>query len=165
MCGILLIAEAVHSEDVTHSCGTCADREPASGKVSACAHGDAAAAPAACSSTCAGAFLPGLRSRGPDHVGACSVTLTGGTHEASSGSAGSGPAAARLLLAASLLQLRGAAPVAPPLVADGGSVLCFNGELFGGLDAPEDSNDGAALLDALEAAAGEGAVPCRGQSC
>ncbi|KAI8466953.1 MAG: asparagine synthase-domain-containing protein [Monoraphidium minutum] len=65
---------------------------------------------------------------------------------------------ATLLLAASLLQLRGAHRVRTPLAAASGGVLCYNGELFGGLPLPPGANDGEALLAALEAAA-PGAVP------
>jgi len=59
---------------------------------------------------------------------------------------------ASCLLVASLLQLRGAADEPPLRRADDGSLLCFNGEVFGGLDVPDGLNDGAALLRALTTA-------------
>ena len=86
-------------------------------------------------------------------------------------------ASCSLLLTASLLQLRGAQLVEPPLQDAGGNVLLFNGarsarcsvlwslsghsggdllargsgEVFGGLAVEEGQNDGAALLSALAA--------------
>jgi hypothetical protein len=61
------------------------------------------------------------------------------------------PAVLLLHLAASLLQLRGSSPSTSPLQDSSGNVLCFNGEVFGGLDVPEGGNDGKCLLAALEA--------------
>jgi hypothetical protein len=97
-------------------------------------------------------FIRGLTRRGPDHLGARHVHVHG-----CGDSCGRGRAC-RLLLAASLMQLRGACRVRPPLSAPSGSVLCFNGELFGGLEVPPCANDGQQLLSALEASAtaGEG---------
>ena len=61
-----------------------------------------------------------------------------------------------LNFAASLLQLRGLeAPSAVPLHdTASGNVLCFNGEVFGGLNVADGQNDGLALLHALEGASG-----------
>ncbi|KAK9835136.1 hypothetical protein WJX81_000522 [Elliptochloris bilobata] len=56
-----------------------------------------------------------------------------------------------LSLTASLLQLRGAEPVQPPLQDAAGNVLLFNGEVFGGLRVEGGQNDGIALLDVLAA--------------
>lgn len=61
------------------------------------------------------------------------------------------PPALQLHLAASLLQLRGNSPSTSPLADANGNVLCFNGEVFGGLEVPEGSNDGQCLLAALAA--------------
>eukprot|EP00955_Chlamydomonas_euryale_P066047 359434-Chlamydomonas_euryale.AAC.2 len=63
-----------------------------------------------------------------------------------------------LYLAASLLQLRGDAAVAsvPFVHPTSGDVLCFNGEVFGGLDVGPGCNDGEALLQALTVTEGEG---------
>jgi hypothetical protein len=60
-----------------------------------------------------------------------------------------------LHFAASLLQLRGTSPSTSPLTDERGHVLCFNGELFGGLDVPSGRNDGKQLLAALAAASVE----------
>lgn len=60
-----------------------------------------------------------------------------------------------LALSASLLQLRGTHPSTSPLMAPDGSVLCFNGEVFGGLEVPPGANDAQALLAALQAAGGD----------
>jgi asparagine synthetase B (glutamine-hydrolysing) len=62
------------------------------------------------------------------------------------------PAVLLLHLAASLLQLRGSSPSTSPLQDSSGNVLCFNGEVFGGLDLAEGGNDGNALLAALQGA-------------
>jgi hypothetical protein len=62
-----------------------------------------------------------------------------------------GPSVLLLQLAASLLQLRGSSPSTSPLQDSSGNVLCFNGEVFGGLDVPDGGNDGKCLLAALEA--------------
>ena len=58
---------------------------------------------------------------------------------------------------ASLLQLRGHEPptAVPLLDTVSGDVLCFNGEIFGGLDSLSAcQNDGMALLEALVASSG-----------
>lgn len=64
----------------------------------------------------------------------------------------------QLCFAASLLQLRGViAPARVPLVDHtSGDVLCFNGEIFGGLHVAVGHNDGEALKDALASAGGTG---------
>jgi hypothetical protein len=55
-------------------------------------------------------------------------------------------------MAASLLQLRGDSPSTSPLQDRDGNILCFNGEIFSGLDIPAGGNDGKALLAALQQA-------------
>jgi hypothetical protein len=62
----------------------------------------------------------------------------------------------RLLLGATLLQLRGRSPSTCPLQDSQGNLLAFNGEIFGGLHVPAGCNDGHALLDALSSCADEG---------
>jgi hypothetical protein len=69
--------------------------------------------------------------------------------------------AGSLLLCASLLQLRGISASTCPLQDGQGNVLCFNGEVFGGLHVPPGSNDARLLLAALAAAQEQGAL-CRG---
>ena len=57
-----------------------------------------------------------------------------------------------LQLLASLLQLRGIQPIlgCTPLVDKStGNILCFNGEVIGGLHVPPGANDGQCLLEAL----------------
>lgn len=83
------------------------------------------------------------------------------------------PEGLELHLAASLLQLRGVHAACAPLHAPhSGSVLCFNGEIFGGLLVPAGSNDGDVLLEALEQSLQPGAyilhtvcVWNQGQTC
>ena len=58
---------------------------------------------------------------------------------------------ATVQLSGSLLQLRGTAAT-PALKRSGQCLLCFNGELFGGLPVGEAENDGDALCAALVAA-------------
>lgn len=55
-------------------------------------------------------------------------------------------------MAASLLQLRGDSPSTSPLQDSDGNILCFNGEIFSGLDIPAGGNDGKTLLTALQQA-------------
>eukprot|EP00198_Chlamydomonas_reinhardtii_P011513 XP_001700850.1 predicted protein [Chlamydomonas reinhardtii] len=89
------------------------------------------------------ALETGLHARGPDHLGTQQVDAALGH--------------AVLRLTATLLQLRGRHPCVSPSISEQGHVLCFNGEIFGGLDVPPGTNDGARLLREL-AAAGD-AVP------
>ncbi|KAK9788308.1 hypothetical protein WJX73_010668 [Symbiochloris irregularis] len=88
-----------------------------------------------------GHLLPGvqekLQARGPTAIGWRQVGL---------------PFVAQDLFAASLLQVRGAEPISSsslPLADKAGSVLLFNGELFGGLNVAAGCNDGQALLHEL----------------
>lgn len=69
-------------------------------------------------------------------------------------------------MAASLLQLRGSSPSTSPLADAQGNILCFNGEIFAGLDIPQGGNDGKALLAALQqaSAAAPGAAAA-GSAC
>ncbi|GIL75971.1 hypothetical protein Vretifemale_5661 [Volvox reticuliferus] len=80
-------------------------------------------------------WLAALRSRGPDFLGSQSVEVR--------------DVACRLQFIASLLQLRGIKPGRSPGVSADGHILCFNGEVFGGLDVPPGENDAACLLAAL----------------
>lgn len=47
------------------------------------------------------------------------------------------------------LQLRGDAPVVQPHVTESGNVLCWNGEIFDGLDVRPEENDGVKLFTAM----------------
>jgi asparagine synthetase B (glutamine-hydrolysing) len=49
----------------------------------------------------------------------------------------------------SVLHLRGHEVTVQPLVSDTGDVLCWNGEVWRGLDIKDDENDGTKLLEAL----------------
>lgn len=60
------------------------------------------------------------------------------------------PSGATLEMHGSLLQLRGSAPSRSPLLDPAtGSLLCFNGEVFGGLPVCPGANDAQALFCAL----------------
>jgi hypothetical protein len=69
------------------------------------------------------------------------------------------PGCLSLHMAASLLQLRGDSPSTSPLQDSNGNILCFNGEIFAGLDIPAGGNDGKALLTALHHAAAAAEAP------
>ncbi|KAJ2713202.1 hypothetical protein H4R19_002372 [Coemansia spiralis] len=72
---------------------------------------------------------------GPDAHGQVSVTLLG----------------AELHIGAHVLHLRGTQPQPQPLVAEGsGDILCWNGEVFGGIDMDRTANDSARLLAELQ---------------
>ncbi|GBF97063.1 hypothetical protein Rsub_09536 [Raphidocelis subcapitata] len=145
MCGILLIAEAANDVNPCHE-----SAQPACDGAAAAAGAVAAAEPAA--AVPPPEFAAGLARRGPDGTGARALLIGGSGSCGGHGKGGAG-ARARCLIAASLLQLRGGARAAAPLVSPRGSVLAFNGEIFGGgVRVPPGANDGAALLAALEAA-------------
>lgn len=84
------------------------------------------------------------------------VSVSCADHSSSSSNVAAGavgtPCNLSLHLAASLLQLRGTSPSTSPLQDINGNVLCFNGEVFSGLNIPEGGNDGKALLAALQQA-------------
>uniref|UniRef100_A0A0E0MNW8 Asparagine synthetase domain-containing protein n=1 Tax=Oryza punctata TaxID=4537 RepID=A0A0E0MNW8_ORYPU len=48
------------------------------------------------------------------------------------------------------LQLRGAEPISQPMVGQSGSVLVYNGEIYGGVHVADDQNDTQSLLSSLE---------------
>src|SRR5438045_4440416 len=54
-----------------------------------------------------------------------------------------------LTFTSSVLHLRGQEVTVQPLVSKGGDVLCWNGEVWQGLDENDDENDGLKLLDKL----------------
>ena len=95
-------------------------------------------------------FLTGLSRRGPDGVG---MWVRESCHHTCSD--GIGSRTTKVHVGGSLLQLRGELPSATPLVDADGNVLCFNGEIFDGLDGlGSRENDAKVLLDALGKAGG-----------
>jgi asparagine synthetase B (glutamine-hydrolysing) len=113
-------------------------------EVEGCPAYDASAAAAVPPPPAAADWAPALARRGPDGGGGAAVALGAG---------------ASLHLAGSLLQLRGSAPSAAPLAdARTGSLLLFNGEVFGGLPLAPGASDAAALLTALAACAADAAA-------
>ena len=94
-------------------------------------------------------FRLGLSRRGPDGAGEWAREVGDGV----------GRPVDVIRLGGSLLQLRGDEPSASPLVDGAGNVLCFNGEIFGGLEGLSlRENDSKALLRALATAATEDAI-------
>lgn len=57
---------------------------------------------------------------------------------------------AQLDFIGAMLQLRGLVPVSQPLEDASGNVLVYNGEIFGGINIADDSNDSQVLLHKLE---------------
>ncbi|KAF8776687.1 hypothetical protein HU200_003415 [Digitaria exilis] len=100
-----------------------------------------------------------LHRRGPDNLGCLRRRLLangtvlgsdscngGGERKANSGDG----SVAELLFIGATLHLRGAEPVAQPLVSPSGSVLVYNGEIYGGIEVADDENDTQALFSSLE---------------
>uniref|UniRef100_K3Z4N1 Glutamine amidotransferase type-2 domain-containing protein n=1 Tax=Setaria italica TaxID=4555 RepID=K3Z4N1_SETIT len=99
-----------------------------------------------------------LRRRGPDNLGCVRRHLcadgtvlgddgcNGGEGKAGAGDGG----VAELLFIGATLHLRGAEPVAQPLLSPSGSVLVYNGEIYGGIEVADDENDTQALFSSLE---------------
>lgn len=93
------------------------------------------------------ALLSSLSRRGPDACGTVVVRLVG--------EEGCSPACT-IRLHSSVLHVRGlGTPTAP--CRDGHNVLCYNGEVFGGVDVDETKGDTQALMEALTEAASGGA--------
>ncbi|KAE8779023.1 Asparagine synthetase domain-containing protein 1 [Hordeum vulgare] len=94
-----------------------------------------------------------LRRRGPDSLGCHRLHLCAdGTIvdcDSGDGVCG-GVGATELCFIGATLQLRGAEPVSQPLVAQSGSVLVYNGEIYGGINIANDQNDTQSLLSSLE---------------
>ncbi|CAM0949424.1 unnamed protein product [Alopecurus aequalis] len=97
-----------------------------------------------------------LRRRGPDSLGChrlhlCSdgTTLDGVGCDGGDG-VGGAVGATELCFIGATLQLRGTEPVSQPLVAQSGSVLVYNGEIYGGIHIASDQNDTQSLLSSLE---------------
>uniref|UniRef100_A0ACD5Y6Z8 Uncharacterized protein n=1 Tax=Avena sativa TaxID=4498 RepID=A0ACD5Y6Z8_AVESA len=93
-----------------------------------------------------------LRRRGPDSLRRHSFHLCAdGTVLVDGGDGvGGGVGATELCFIGATLQLRGAEPVSQPLVAQSGSVLVYNGEIYGGIHIANDQNDTRSLFSSLE---------------
>uniref|UniRef100_A0ACD5XHD3 Uncharacterized protein n=1 Tax=Avena sativa TaxID=4498 RepID=A0ACD5XHD3_AVESA len=93
-----------------------------------------------------------LRRRGPDSLGCHSFHLCAdGTVLGDDGDGvGGGVGATELCFIGATLQLRGAEPVSQPLVGQSGSVLVYNGEIYGGIHIANDQNDTQSLFSSLE---------------
>lgn len=77
--------------------------------------------------------------RGPDSLGTHRIHLSDDNSKR----------ALELTFTSSVLHLRGQQVTKQPLVSGSGDVLCWNGEIWQGLDVQDDENDGVALLEAL----------------
>jgi len=100
-----------------------------------------------------------LRRRGPDNLGYESrclladgtVVVSDGYNDGVEGKVGvSDSGVADLFFIGATLHLRGAKLVSQPLVAPTGSVLVYNGEIYGGIQVADDENDTRALFTSLE---------------
>jgi len=83
-------------------------------------------------------LAPWISSRGPDSLKTVKFNLAS-THAGSP----------ELTFTSSVLHLRGAEVAVQPLVSTTGDILCWNGEVWKGLEIGENENDGLKLLDAL----------------
>jgi asparagine synthetase B (glutamine-hydrolysing) len=81
-----------------------------------------------------GKIASSIASRGPDASGTIDVTVHNGLITT---------------LFASVLHMRGDECVLQPVVSRDGSVLCWNGEVFGGIDIPQSTSDTAIIMDLL----------------
>ncbi|XP_062203448.1 uncharacterized protein LOC133905704 [Phragmites australis] len=97
-----------------------------------------------------------LRRRGPDSLGCKRLQLCAdgtilGVYGCNGGEEDiGGTGVAELFFIGATLHLRGAEPVAQPLVSPSGSVLVYNGEIYGGLQVADDENDTRSLFSSLE---------------
>ncbi|KAK9074571.1 hypothetical protein SSX86_007169 [Deinandra increscens subsp. villosa] len=106
-----------------------------------------------------------LRKRGPDSLGSKSISLC--SHEGRilrSSPEGEEPTklfhlkdnlvlndsvVGKFLFVGATLQLRGVHPITQPLVDKSGNILVYNGEVFGGIEFSNDSNDAEILIESL----------------
>lgn len=100
-----------------------------------------------------------LRRRGPDSLGYESrrlladgtvVGVGDGCNDGEGKVGVSDSGVADLFFIGATLHLRGAKLVSQPLVAPTGSVLVYNGEIYGGIQVADDENDTQALFTSLE---------------
>ena len=82
-----------------------------------------------------------ISARGPDSLQTHRIQLPGSDSQPS----------LELAFTSSVLHLRGHEVTVQPLISEAGDVLCWNGEVWDGLEIGEDENDGVKLLAALTA--------------
>jgi asparagine synthetase B (glutamine-hydrolysing) len=82
-----------------------------------------------------------ISARGPDSLQTHRIQLLGSDSQPS----------LELAFTSSVLHLRGHEVTVQPLISEAGDVLCWNGEVWDGLEIGEDENDGVKLLAALTA--------------
>lgn len=86
-------------------------------------------------------LVPWINARGPDSLRTHKVRigiLEGNTHHF-----------LELSFTSSVLHLRGKDVTVQPLVSESGDILCWNGEIWNGLEMEDNENDGLKLLEAL----------------
>ncbi|KAF0887664.1 hypothetical protein E2562_002364 [Oryza meyeriana var. granulata] len=97
-----------------------------------------------------------LRRRGPDSLGCerlrvcADGTILGSDGCNCGGGDGGDVGVTELCFIGATLQVRGAEPVSQPMVAQSGSILVYNGEIYGGIHVADDQNDSQSLLSSLE---------------
>src|SRR5579862_9453956 len=87
-------------------------------------------------------LIPWIAARGPDSLKTHRVHLSGETNSHT----------LELTFTSSVLHLRGKEVTVQPLTSKVGDVLCWNGEIWTGLEVKDDENDGLKLLEALSTA-------------
>ena len=84
-------------------------------------------------------FIPWIATRGPDSLKTHTVQFS--TPDTQN--------TLTLTFTSSVLHLRGKEVTVQPLISSAGDILCWNGEIWKGLEIKDDENDGAKLLEAL----------------
>lgn len=85
-------------------------------------------------------LIPWIAARGPDSLRTHTVQLPGKVDSQHS---------LVLTFTSSVLHLRGKEVTVQPLISEAGDILCWNGEIWKGLEVKDDENDGLKLLAAL----------------
>ncbi|XP_076888685.1 uncharacterized protein LOC143539175 [Bidens hawaiensis] len=111
-------------------------------------------------------IIAALRKRGPDSLGSKSVSLHVQEGQVTRSSAdedeltnisnlkddfdlNNNTLDGKLLFLGATLQLRGVCPIIQPFVDKSGNIFVYNGEVFGGIEISNDSNDGEVLIESL----------------
>lgn len=87
--------------------------------------------------------LQWISARGPDSLQTLTVEIPSSDSQQN----------LELTFTSSVLHLRGQQVTVQPLVSEEGGILCWNGEVWKGLDVEEDENDGLKLLESLSSGA------------